>query len=95
MKVTVSSLFLKGHFKLCKIIRQINDLLREKRDEHEHKFGYVCIDNITSFYGKIVNIQQTMEQLGQYSRIDQVKHLKDSLGPLLNTSPNLFLPVMW
>ena len=35
---------LKNNFKLCKIIRQVNDLLLEKCKEH--KFCYVSTDDI-------------------------------------------------
>ena len=44
-EVLISSIFLKKQLKLTKIIRQINDTLREKC--RENKFYFICNDNIT------------------------------------------------
>ena len=38
--------FLKSNFKVCTVIRQVNDLLLEKCKEH--RFGYVSNDKITA-----------------------------------------------
>ena len=46
--VVTSSICLKRQFKLAKIIRQVNDLLKNKCKENNLRF--VCNENVTSEY---------------------------------------------
>ena len=64
----ISSIFLKRQMKLTKVIRQANDLLKDKCEEKN--FQFVCNDNVTTEYewrdGIHLNNERTRIFVGKF-----------------------------